>query len=443
MGHPDEESLALSSLDDYIDKGGAFDFSTDNFTNETAEVVADVDASSNGEKLTSALLLMSYDGRHFTGWSAGNDKPSSEHLFFGAGAASQRIMEGYVVDSSLPFNQRNRRRKNSVNGGFVRSIQGVLQTNLAKIYGNIDPDRVVVEGSSRTDKGVHAVGMVAQIYCLTEVAYEAYLLEKLTASSYHEDVEGGQPSIPGKRLPHPWNATDNSFYFEPVPKPLSELAFALNRMCRDISVMAVAPVPRTAITACTTTGKLRPFHPTLSARSKTYQYKFSVGPRHDPIQRRTTWHIATSTPVGTAAQNMSCWDSSLVQQACDCLKGHHNFSAFQGAPRGAGDKRKRPQQDTMCTIESITVTRQASWWDETTATFVVQINGDRFLYKMVRFLVGALVAVGKGKLHVVQLNRFLETGRRNGTEFECAPAHGLVLHQVHYDLPIDWKPARS
>ena len=50
--------------------------------------------------------------------------------------------------------------------GYVRSVQGVLRGHLAKIYGNLDPQQIVVEGCSRTDKGVHARSMMAMIYGL-------------------------------------------------------------------------------------------------------------------------------------------------------------------------------------------------------------------------------------------------------------------------------------
>ena len=43
-------------------------------------------------------------------------------------------------------------------------MEGALRANLAKLCGKVDPRASVVEGCSRTDRGVHATGMVAQIY---------------------------------------------------------------------------------------------------------------------------------------------------------------------------------------------------------------------------------------------------------------------------------------
>jgi tRNA U38,U39,U40 pseudouridine synthase TruA len=81
------------------------------------------------------------------------------------------------------------------------------------------------------------------------------------------------------------------------------------------------------------------------------------------------------------------------------------------------------------------------------------IKGDRFLYKMVRFIVGSLVAIGNGKLELDDIQRAIDTGswdiiddpsdRRK--QFECAPAHGLVLTHVDYgdEVFFDWQPLRE
>jgi hypothetical protein len=38
-------------------------------------------------------------------------------------------------------------------GGAVRSVQGVVQSTQPRFTGNVDPDRIAVEGCSRTDRG--------------------------------------------------------------------------------------------------------------------------------------------------------------------------------------------------------------------------------------------------------------------------------------------------
>jgi tRNA pseudouridine38-40 synthase len=62
------------------------------------------------------------------------------------------------------------------------------------------------------------------------------------------------------------------------------------------------------------------------------------------------------------------------------------------------------------------------------------VEGDAFLYNMVRILVGTMVDVARGRLAAGALARALETRERRDAGI-TAPAHGLVLEQVHLDLP--------
>lgn len=353
-------------------------------------------------KLTNCLLQISYDGSFFSGWSSGK--------------ASLNDLNTPAASSNETPSPSRRRRRQSNN---IYSVQHVMQANLAKLYGNVDPSRIIVEGCSRTDKGVHATGMVAQIYCLKQTEIPAKDASLLLCD---------QPAIPGRRLPHPWNTTDMS-YFEPVPMDLSRLAFALNRMYFNVQVVAVAETPQVTTPL--------PFHPTLSSYNKTYRYYFSVGSLPDPIQKDVVWHLGPCT-----CSSLKDWTTRLLE-ACVSLQGQHNFAAFRGAPRGADDKQKYLNQDTCCTIDSITLHETATWLY--TTTYTLEITGNRFLYKMVRFLVGAVVAVAQGKLSVADLKQLLETGsRKECDDFECAPAHGLVLCHVDYgDILIDWKNASS
>jgi tRNA pseudouridine38-40 synthase len=382
--------------------------------------------------LTSAVLRISYDGSRFTGWSAANG----------------------ATNSLLLRPSRRRRRRGAVGDmpqsadGFVRSVECVVRENLAMIYGNVDAQtRIVVEGCSRTDRGVHATGMIAHFYCLKESAIET------DGSSSDSCNTNSSVTIPGKRKPHPASPSDDSS-FEPLPMngSLSRIAFALNRMRpSDVEVTGIAPTPQRDAR-----GNI--FHASLSSHGKTYEYKISTGYLNDPTLRRFVWHVGYSN-----------LDLDKMKHACQVLEGTHNFAAFQGAPRGPDDKRRRLQKQgdgtqsvgSTCSITSIEIVEVCApihvniyftGIDPPLRTFGVVVKGDRFLYKMVRFLVGTLVAVGYGKLDLEDIQRALETGRweisddQSGRrkQFECAPPHGLVLKEVDYgDIPFDWRPLRE
>jgi tRNA pseudouridine38-40 synthase len=377
--------------------------------------------------LTTAILRISYDGGRFTGWSAANDGNDKQYRQ-SASQQRRRRRGGNTVDTPLPK-------------GFVRSVQGVIRDNLAKIYGDVDPRRVVVEGCSRTDKGVHAMGLIAQIYCLKQS-----VLEQLDSSSESGVIES---SIPGKRLPHPKSPSDDT-YFEPLPMNgnLSRLAFALNRMRpSDVQVTGIAPVPFPS----DSTGPL-PFHPTLSSRSKRYEYRISTGAFQDPTSKGQSWYVGDSL------------DISKMEQGCKILVGTHNFVAFRGVPRGPDERQKykgdleRNGEANVCTLLRVELERLADpspvyfpGVDPPIQTYRLVVQGDRFLYKMMRFLVGALVAVGTSKLETEDLEHALHAGNwelpglpeHRRKEFQVAPAHGLILAHVDYDpFELDWRPLR-
>jgi tRNA pseudouridine38-40 synthase len=374
----------------------------------------DVDAST----LTSAILRVSFDGTKFTGWSAAN---------------------GQLLDPPSNNKSRRRRRRSRQmrdaleprNPGYVRSVESVLRENLAKLNGNVDPSRIIVEGCSRTDSGVHGTGMIAQVYCLKE----NYTIDTQDESDF-------VPVIPGKRQPHPASPTDDSC-FTPLPMHgnLSRIAFSLNRMRPpDVQITGIAPTPETSTV----------FHASLSSVSKTYHYRISTGHVHDPTLERLVWN------AGYSDLNVE-----EMKRACRLLEGTHDFAAFRGAPRGDADRRRYLTQNTTCTVFSIDIVKQNDPMPNGYFAGIhpplqlckVKVTGDRFLYRMVRLMVGAMVAVGRDKLKAEDIAIALETGKwdipNDGEgrrhQFTCAPAHGLVLHHVDYgeDIQFDWQPLRD
>lgn len=141
------------------------------------------------------------------------------------------------------------------------------------------------------------------------------------------------------------------------------------------------------------------FHPTLDATGKIYKYMICEGAVQDPTRRLYSWHIPYAL------------DRKKILTAAKDLTGQHDFTAF------ANEKEKNP----ICTIESIDF-NDAFW-----------IRGDRFLYKMVRNLVGTLIYVGAGKLPPDSIPSILASKDRQLAGI-TAPAHGLYLHQVFYEL---------
>ena len=147
------------------------------------------------------------------------------------------------------------------------------------------------------------------------------------------------------------------------------------------------------------------FHARLSAKGKLYRYRIWSGAVLPPFEYGRAWHIPR--PL----------DLKLLEKAAKCFAGTHDFAAF-AANRG------KPENRTVRTIYSVTVRRTGFW-------VMIDFNGDGFLYKMVRLIVGSLVQCALGKLCIEDMTGRLASGQLGPGRF-AAPAEGLLLVRVRY-----------
>ena len=144
---------------------------------------------------------------------------------------------------------------------------------------------------------------------------------------------------------------------------------------------------------------------------KTYRYCLLQSRVRDPFLDHTAWRI----------------EQRLNQEAMfaetNALIGTHDFAAF----RGAQDQRP----ETCRTIYSAQWLRDLTdsrvWWFE--------ITGNKFLYHMVRIIVGTLVDVGRGRTKPGAVKTALSSLRREDLGM-TAPSQGLYLSHVQLDEPV-------
>jgi len=273
----------------------------------------------------------------------------------------------------------------------VRSVEGSIKKCLSRLYSNADVRNINIDGCSRTDKGVNSKSLIARFECVNP---------------------------------------DGTLYPLPFQGNLSKIKFVLNRMLKpDVRINAICVFPNDK------------FHPSLDATVKTYQYSFSAGNIHDPLLWRYVWHVKKGGK----------FNITLAEDCCRIFLGVHNFSAFRGASRGS-DRKDTEKVNPTCNITHLTIHSDQSYYMSDVSsfsdrpsfnTFSVTVTGTRFLYKMVRFIVGALVAVGFGKLKIHDVNQALKSGKRNenvSRHVVCAPPHGLTLVDVQYgnDVQFQW-----
>jgi tRNA pseudouridine38-40 synthase len=158
------------------------------------------------------------------------------------------------------------------------------------------------------------------------------------------------------------------------------------------------------------------FHARLSAKGKIYRYRIWTAPILPPFEYRRAWHIARSL------------DLKILKSAAKYFVGTHdfaNFAANRGKPASRTDSsRGEPEPSTIRTINSVRVKKNGP-------CITIEFDGDGFLYKMVRLMVGALAKSALGKMRIEEITSRLHSGKVGSARF-AAPADGLYLVRVRY-----------
>jgi tRNA pseudouridine38-40 synthase len=162
-------------------------------------------------------------------------------------------------------------------------------------------------------------------------------------------------------------------------------------------------------------------HPSAIVRSKRYAYRVLLDRVRDPLWKERAWRLGW--PV----------DLAKVEREGACLVGTHDFAAF----RSSHDART----NTVRTIRRFEVVYGGGGSDPRLVSLLVE--GNAFLYNMVRIAVGTLMDVARGKLEEGTIERALASRDRR-TLGITAPAHGLTLEHIDIDLPAEasepWPP---
>jgi tRNA pseudouridine38-40 synthase len=222
-------------------------------------------------------------------------------------------------------------------------VQQRVEEALEKLFPGMDR----IHSSSRTDTGVHALGMVA-----------------------HVEIEKTKFKM-----------------------PVAKLALALNaHLPEDIRVMSAR--------RCRAD-----FHARFDASGKQYRYFVWNHAASNPLLRQQAWYVPKQL------------DFKAMRSAAKLFLGKHDFKALAAS-------RDYEAESTVRTLTRCDIKRSGPL-----LTFIIEGNG--FLYKMCRGIVGTLVQVGQGKIAAGEIGRIL-AGKDRRLAGMTAPAHGLVLWRVFY-----------
>jgi len=141
------------------------------------------------------------------------------------------------------------------------------------------------------------------------------------------------------------------------------------------------------------------------AKRKLYRYTICTGTSRPVLDIRHCWHLPRNLDV----TQMSAGGERLV--------GTKNFKSFAAA----ADKRTT----FVRTIYRCDVTRDREW-------VYVDVEGNAFLYNMVRNIVGTLVEVGAARMSAERIDGIIEAKDRTAAG-PIAPAAGLCLMWIKYE----------
>jgi len=144
------------------------------------------------------------------------------------------------------------------------------------------------------------------------------------------------------------------------------------------------------------------FHARYDAKSRIYYYYITKTPTS--VNRNFAWFI--SYPL----------NFTLMQFAAAEFLKMTDFKSF--CKTGSSNK------TTLCLVKK-------SEWHNHAGMWIYEIEANRFLYGMVRAIVGTMVALGQGKITCDHFRLMIKPDFQLGVTFK-APAHGLFLERIKY-----------
>ncbi len=219
-----------------------------------------------------------------------------------------------------------------------KTIQQEIERRLSKILN----EKIKINGSGRTDAGVHALGQVASFKTTSII----------------------KPPI--------------------IKKALNSL------LDKDIRIKSVSKVDKD-------------FHARFSAKKKTYRYQISLT-EPGVFERYYYNYIPYKLNL------------PLMKKEAKDLLGKHDFKCFEASGRRA--------KDTVRIISKANFTKKGN-------KLYFTIEGNGFLYNMVRNIIGTLIEIGRGKFPKGTIKELIKTKDRNKAG-PTAKACGLVLVRVGY-----------
>jgi len=158
------------------------------------------------------------------------------------------------------------------------------------------------------------------------------------------------------------------------------------------------------------------FNSTMDSKRKEYHYYFCADPIYNPVLNDIVAHIPSNSKATAQL------DIELMQQACKLFIGEHDFYSFA--------RRDANISSTFRTIFSCEILL-AQPSTSGNNIYYLKIVGNGFLKQMVRYIAGALFALGRNQLSLDAINDALLNQKEKKLSSR-AKSRGLHLIKIHY-----------
>lgn len=152
------------------------------------------------------------------------------------------------------------------------------------------------------------------------------------------------------------------------------------------------------------------FNARFNNNGKRYVYRIYSGPIRSPLLSRYAYHTTYALDV------------DKMNEGAKAFAGEHDFEAFC-ASGGS-------QLTTVRRIREVNVRKTGD-------IIEIEVNGEAFLYNMVRIIAGTLMYVGTGKLSPEDVASIIDSKDRKKAG-KTLPPEGLTLEEVFYDWEL-WR----
>lgn len=146
------------------------------------------------------------------------------------------------------------------------------------------------------------------------------------------------------------------------------------------------------------------FHARYSCKGKKYRYIINNSKNGSAIYRDLEYHMPIKLNV------------EAMQKGIKYFEGEHDFKGFKAS--GTSSK------SSVRTIYNAKVIQEGE-------RIIIELEGNGFLYNMVRIISGTMVDVGLGKIKPEEIPEIIESKERSRAG-KTLPPQGLYLVEVYY-----------